>query len=115
MANRFHSLQSGADMATYRFGFLWHAALAIVAIGLSLETSLARASDAFHVGDSVTATRDTEIKVQDNVVGTLAAGTTVTIKKIEGALIFVDSDVSGWVRIDRVIAFDKAAAYFTAL
>ena len=38
-----------------------------------------------------------------------------TIKKIEGALILVDSDVSGWIPAERVVAFDRAVPYFTKL
>jgi len=89
--------------------------LSVVSSWLVLAGTLAVSRAEFKVGDSVTAIKDCSIQSQNQAVGTLSAGTTVAIKKIDGALLLVDTDISGWIAADQVIPVDKAVAYFTAL
>jgi tetratricopeptide (TPR) repeat protein len=81
----------------------------------SLGISVAEAHTPFKVGDSVTAINDAELKTQNSVVGTLATGTTVTVKKIDGPSLLVDADIYGWVPAGNMIPLDAAEAYFNGL
>lgn len=88
----------------------------LLVAGLCLASNSALgAQSLFNVGDSVTAIKDTEIASQNQPHQTFAAGTTAAIKKIEGAMLLVDTDPSGWVPAENVVAFDKAVPYFSAL
>ncbi len=86
------------------------------AICLGSWINVADAHAPFSVGDSVTVIKDTTLKSQNRVVGTVAAGTTVKVKKIDGSLLLLDdTDIRGWIPETNVIAFEEAASYFTGL
>ena len=102
-------------MTISRFHVCCRLCFAIFVVWGGVGNNLANASEPFNVGDSVTTIKDTDIKSQNRVLGTLSAGMTVTVKKVDGSLALVDADIVGWVPVESVIPLDKAAPYFTAL
>src|SRR5262245_20094249 len=68
----------------------------------------------YKAGDSVTLIKDADVRAEERVVHTLAAGTTVTVKEVAGPLLFVNADVPGWIRAEQVIPLEQAIPYFTA-
>ncbi len=90
--------------------------LLAIAICVGPWISVADAHAPFNVGDSVTVIRDTALKSQNRAVGTVAAGTTVRVKEIDGPLLLLDdTDIRGWIPAKNVIPFDEAVSYFTDL